>query len=715
MSSDSTRAIETTHGPSALTASTVRTWGLIALFVAAQAAALRLIEVRPYAVFQHYLSWTAMGAGDWTVVVALATLAAQTLICLAFGWRPLLMAVQGVWDLLGPIRLVVGLGVLAFSTVIPAESVFRFGGEVLVAGWIAGSALLNLVLVGDALPRDGLRRAGAWVSGRVTLGRADAEPRPWDRALPWALALWVTAVCAAVAWFVFEGVPHIDDSIAYLFQAKYYLRGALFVPSTVDSASFPGSHFIDNGTHLYGKFFPGWPVLLAVGVLAGAPWLVNPILGGAAIVLAHALVRRLYDRGTANATALLLAFSPWLIFNSSEMMSHAACLVWTLLAFLAIDLQRERRVGLWALLAGLSLGALFLTRPFDAMLIGPVAALWGWGVAGKRLSLASLAVIAVVAAGSAGLLFLYNGAVTGDPATPPHELWAEALWGPGIDVMGFGKDVGIPLWRNVDPLPGHGLADVILNTNKNLTLLNFELFAWACGSLVLAVLAALMASRRNWTQGDTVMAGIVVAVIGGHAAYWTPGGPDFGPRYWYLTIVPLVVLSVRGAQMLAASPQGARLPDLGPRLAAVILVATATAFICVTPWRSVTKYHRYRDVGGDIRALTTDTRFAHALVFVRSDTRADYQSAMNFNSPWFDGPGPVFAFDAGPEHREAVVRRYPDRPIWIVGKAPGEVHRRVILAGPLPAGRNPPGEAYDYQPELMALVGAAAPRAAPQK
>ena len=37
---------------------------------------------------------------------------------------------------------------------------------------------------------------------------------------------------------------------------------------------------------------------------------------------AHRLLARRYDRGTANATALLLALSPWVIFMSAELMPH---------------------------------------------------------------------------------------------------------------------------------------------------------------------------------------------------------------------------------------------------------------------------------------------------------------------------------------------------------------------------------------------------------
>jgi hypothetical protein len=121
-----------------------------------------------------------------------------------------------------------------------------------------------------------------------------------------------------------------------------------------------------------------------------------------------------------------------------------------------------------------------------AALVGPVVALWAVGLGARRVSMPSLLATGTAAALVAGLYFLYNAALTGNPFAAPHQLWAERLFGPGVEVLGFGPNVGIPLWRNADPLPGHGIADVLLNANKNFSLVNFELFGWAAGSLVLA-------------------------------------------------------------------------------------------------------------------------------------------------------------------------------------------------------------------------------------
>ena len=125
------------------------------------------------------------------------------------------------------------------------------------------------------------------------------------------------------------------------------------------------------------------------------------------------------------------------------MMSHATALFSMLLALLAIDCQRGRSISLWAPVAGASLGMLFLTRPFDAALVGPVAGLWALGVGAKRLTLGALTLTGGSAALVAGLLFLYNAGLTGNPFMAPQQLWADHLFGPGVDEAVIDGDTGV--------------------------------------------------------------------------------------------------------------------------------------------------------------------------------------------------------------------------------------------------------------------------------
>jgi hypothetical protein len=325
--------------------------------------------------------------------------------------------------------------------------------------------------------------------------------RRWDRALPFAIAAWVAAIAAAANYFVLEHVPHIDDSVSNLFHAKYFAAGHLYLPAPPDFESFRMDLTVVRNGKWFGYAFPGWPAALAVGVLAGVPWLVNPLLGGSMVLLTHAWVRRRYDRGTANITVLILAASSWLIFTSAEMMGHPLTATLVLLGLVAFDraTERDSRWLSWSVVAGAAVGLAVLTRAFDGILLAAALGLITL-IEGRLIRAWRPIILAGVVSAAVGALILpYNQAVTGSATYPAHVAWADEHYGPGVDVLGFGPNVGISSWPNLDPLPGHGLADVILNLNKNLFMVNIDLFGWPMGSLIFRVAGLwvwAMESRR---------------------------------------------------------------------------------------------------------------------------------------------------------------------------------------------------------------------------
>jgi hypothetical protein len=662
---------------------------LVVLAIASQACALRLIDVRPYAVFQHYRTWQWLAAerplAAWGVL-------AQALIVAALAWglrARLRQLITGASSTRVGLLLV---GLAGFSLVVPTEGLTRFVGEVMLAGGLALVAACNLLVAVLLLPDAVLARAAAWVDARVTLHAGASEVRRWDRALPVAVAAWVVLVSAAAGYAVLERVPHIDDSVSNYFQAKYFAAGHLYLPAPPDAASFQVDQTVVEATKWYGYAFPAWPAVLALGVRLGAPWLVNPVLGGVLILMGHAIVRRRLGRGTANAAVLMLAVSPWLIFMSAEFMVHPLTGVLAMLAALGLDHATERgpRWAVWAVLGGIATGALMLTRAIDGVI---VAAAIGITILVDRRFVHGLpaAIIAGTAAiAIAALILPYNLAVTGQATYPPHMAWSDGRWGPGVDRLGFGPDVGIRAWPNLDPLPGHGLADVVLNANKNAFMTNIDLFGWASGSLVFVWLAF---GLGRWRRGDTLMLALLVTFVLGYSTYWFSGGPDLGARYWYPLLVPFAAITARGTQMVSAELRGRGTSHAGARVGALVLAAIVGAAVTTLPWRAITKHYRYRGISGEIRELASSQRFEHALVFVQSEAnRRDYASAFVLNPPTLDDPATIYAFDAGPAHRATVVAHFSDRQVWVIGRvrrdSDGQA-RFAVIEGPLAPGTVP--------------------------
>jgi hypothetical protein len=163
----------------------------------------------------------------------------------------------------------------------------------------------------------------------------------------------------------------------------------------------------------------------------------------------------------------------------------------------------------------------------------------------------------------------------------------------------------------------------------------------------------------------------------GFSLYWFSGGPDFGPRYWYPMLLPVTVLTVRGASTLAERLTANGVTPAGSqRVWAFVTLASLLGLANLLPWRSVDKYHNYRGIRSDIRRLERSYHFGRSLVLIRGPEWPDYATAFSFNPATFDRNvvGPIYARELGPETTERLREYYRDRPVW-------------ILAGPTVTGK----------------------------
>ena len=98
------------------------------------------------------------------------------------------------------------------------------------------------------------------------------------------LALVLSLITILVTFYVtnqfFEALPHLEDEIAYVWQARAIADGNLTVASPPQAESFLVPFVVDHNGLRFGKYPLGWPVLLAIGVRLGIRSLVNPLLAG---------------------------------------------------------------------------------------------------------------------------------------------------------------------------------------------------------------------------------------------------------------------------------------------------------------------------------------------------------------------------------------------------------------------------------------------------
>lgn len=510
------------------------------------------------------------------------------------------------------------------------------------------------------LPEAALARIGAW-GERVVVSRR----------LPYAAALWAFGVSLLLAFTAFDRMPRLPDEVAYLFQAKMYAAGQLYLPAPGGAldAALAYDWISIAGGKWYSIFPPGWPVVLAGGVALGAPFLVNPLLTALGVLLSHSFVTRIASARLAALVSLLLCVSPWFLAMGASLMSHPLTLVLVLGAWRLILVERRFRLGAWAL-AGLLMGALFLTRPLEGVLIGTVTGLWAMSRVNLR-AFSGWVTVAVYGAGCialGALVFPYNQMLTGDAMMTPIDQYFDHLWHKGANRLGFGADIGSPdSWGGVDIWRGHSALEALIEQQFNLKSLNVELFGWALGSLLL-IYVHLIWGRLS--RVDKAMLGVMGIIIAGYSLYWFNGGFYIGPRYWYMTLWPAIFLSARGMQTAAAKTSGAGLAQGKPRVAAAAALMGALGLLTFLPWRASERYWEFRGFQNVYRDMTASGAADNALVFIKSDDAGEFGSAFYLNAP--DLSGPVFVRDLGPAANAAVIARFPGRPVRTIDGRTGQ-------------------------------------------
>lgn len=644
--------------------------GLLAL---GQAATLAMVHAGPQVRYQHYVvPWKLTAEAPWALAIFVAE-------CFAVAWGVSRSDVtQRALRHLDGWRLGVVLASFVLTSATGSMYLPAYAAELVFAPIVQIVHLGAVLLFATSLSRSTRNRVAAMMVRVIGPDAGtDLSPGRPDR-LAWTLAIGVAVIAAGLAIVSYERHPHVPDEVVYLLQARYLVEGMLSLPLPPVHGAFN----IDLMTYQFDRWFspvpPGWPFLLATATAIGATWLLNPLLGGINILLASTVLRELYPLRTARIAIILLAASPWHLFMSMNIMTHTATLTAALGAAAAVArLRRDPRLR-WAVLGGVSIGIVGLIRPLEAVPVALLLGFWSLGAKGARIRLLPSIMLTFATFVTSLLVLPYNKQLTGSVATFPIMAYTDATYGAGTNALGFGPDRGLP-FSGLDPFPGHGPIDVLVNTNFNLFQTNIELLGWATGSLL--VIAVFLVSR-NLRRSDAYMLAVIGSVAGIHAFYYFSGGPDFGARYWYLTIVPCIALAARGIVTLESRLNTSRVGE-GARVIAAASLLTAIAVLIFVPWRAADKYHHYRGMQPHVRELATAPATRGSIILIRGRRHPDFASAFTYNSLDLTDGSTVFAWDRGPDVRRELVQAYPGRTFWIVEGPTVSGAGFAVTAGPL--------------------------------
>jgi len=659
-----------------LLGSNIRFASLFLLSSLGQASALQLIDAGKNMHYQHYILRGMVQEQPIPVILIVI----QTVIVGLAAWQSRASILKWLRSNFKVWQLVLGVILLSMFSATVSPDVKVFIQELLFAAFIQGINLVNMILIALVLPKDLISRIKN-IFIKVFGLHTDTDGNSLQKVDRFAIliASWTFLIAAFLSLFSYQRHPHIPDEVAYIYHARYLADGKLVMPAPPVEEAFEIYLMQFDGDRWYPSPPIGWPMVLAVGEIFGLAWLVNPVLGGLNVILIYLLLSHLYSYRLARISILVLAVSPWYVFMAMNFMTHMFTLTCALVSALGLVWVRETGKARWIVLAGIALGVMSLIRPLEALIWSMLLGIWAIGIGGKRLKLVWLAAFVITTGLTASLVLPYNKHLTGSAALFPINLHTDQRFGQNSNAYGFGPDRGMG-WP-IDPNLGHGPFDAMINADLNGFSMNIELFGWSTGSFLFAILFFISGSYR---RSDYLMMGVILAVFAAFFFYYFSGGPDFGARYWFLMIVPLFALSVRGIQYLEGKLDGMH-PGTSARVLPIVFLLGVMALVNYFPWRAIDKYYHYLNMRPDIRELANEYNFGRSLVLISGEEHPDYASAFVYNPIDMQAAAPIYAWDRNPEVRRKVLEAYNDRPVWIVAGPTITQAGYQVLEGPLSA------------------------------
>jgi len=454
-----------------------------------------------------------------------------------------------------------------------------------------------------------------------------------------ALALWLIAglgvVYAVLARTALHAFPFSGDEYSTLLQAEIFARGLLHTPAPAHVELLHVDHVVMD-TLVRSKYPPGTAALLAVGVRAGAAWLVTPIEGVIALLFAWKAARTVLGERHAFVVVALLGWSPLLLFNSASFYSHTTAMMWLAGGFLSLAQWTQDRRPFRMVLFGAALGCAFLTRPLDAVLFG--AAL---------LSFRSVRVLLLTALGVLPLLVLhliYQKAQFGSPFADGYHAYAATF------TSLYGAREGgsqLALRYAVDPIELFNHLDV----------LRAFLLEWTVpGTVLLAAFGWAQLRGDPKTTAPIVRFCVTVTALFLAVFLFTMAGADDGARARYLS-TPLLPLTFMAGPGWDVARDFLR-DRLGRRAAVAIGVVVG-----VLPAVQISAFLERRMPRQMIRERLPEAVAQAGVTSGVVIVRALYPTRYARNGAFFDQPV-VYASPPADASVDEVAAAFPSRPIY---------------------------------------------------
>jgi 4-amino-4-deoxy-L-arabinose transferase-like glycosyltransferase len=329
------------------------------------------------------------------------------------------------------------------------------------------------------------------------------------------LAFFAFVMSSVVSQQVFERMPHLEDEVAYQYQAEIFARGQWVMTCNEPSRAF-WRPFVKEYEHsgtktCFSKYTPGWSVALGLGEAVQQGWIINAFFALLTVALIYRTGTEIFNRDVGIIAAALVAFSPAFLMLNGTLMAHSAALFYTSVFTYAVwRIEKGHKPYFWAILAGVALGWMLVTRPASTVAVAiPFIAYiglrllkqlsdsdtWRGGFISVLKSAQPFVVLSIITIALGSITYIYNYQATGNPRENLYTL----VW--SYDKVGFGECCG---------RSGHTLEKAVRQTRWDMSLAAADLFGWQI---------------NGWTGSD--MPTHLREFLLTRATYWEPTGLSF--------------------------------------------------------------------------------------------------------------------------------------------------------------------------------------------
>jgi Dolichyl-phosphate-mannose-protein mannosyltransferase len=169
-----------------------------------------------------------------------------------------------------------------------------------------------------------------------------------------------------VAYVPFKDYPYSMDEYNFLYQAKMFSQGKLFLEVPESYKPFVEQYMVFRDNKLFSKYPPGFSLLLSIGVLLNHPGLINPLIAVTTLFVLFCLVKSFLGPKYGMLSVILMSTTPYFIAYSASYYTHPTALLLTTLIFFFVRKYEIARKDLYLPVIGFLAGYSFLTRPLDS-------------------------------------------------------------------------------------------------------------------------------------------------------------------------------------------------------------------------------------------------------------------------------------------------------------------------------------------------------------